>query len=606
MRKIHPALKPAMTHTTVLALCTALLTTGCASLTEKIGSTPDTTKQEAGDSRDSSDVTEPVNPADPTDPSVSQFPPAYVYYIKNSDLMRADVNAGIEAGKNPSVVMEGAGANTNLKDYYDVLTSEDGTYSIFKFETGTGIFDFDEKLVAVNHEDGKAELVYEGYANPTMWGNKLLLQIEDDSEPLTDTAYDLYSYAPGQGKKLEISGLYNYDPSRDGSAICFTRLAKDGQNGQEQQEDQPRQQNLFLYADNQETLLSSDLLFAGGNADYSVIYGENAVEEDELFYYEITRFENGKPGEPILTKEDHAGSYYLDPGSDGVYYSVYQEGGPNSLYYASDGRKQLLSDQVSMVWEFIQQPYWLEDRSMILYKATVNGHKGLFAAIDGTVSELTIPDITDNWVDDYYLNIAGGNGAVYLAVTRLDDSYQAKDSWIYRYPLTGNQVNPPTEQPVHGAELDLIRDDVAKAEDGKYFYTQYADTQNLYCGDTKILENYYTGTLRQLDGEAGEYFAYKDNGTPIPDLMRLTTAGSSKVFRSDVVQSEPFAGGMLMLSGCREQYPYLGTLSYYNVTETKVIDEDVTVFFQHDADQFTDVVPMEWDWSGQNRIITEH
>ena len=49
--------------------------------------------------------------------------------------------------------------------------------------------------------------------------------------------------------------------------------------------------------------------------------------------------------------------------------------------------------------------------------------------------------------------------------------------------------------------------------------------------------------------------------------MRLTKAGSSKVFMENVVQCEPYAG--------------------------------VTGFFQHGGERFMDAVPKEWDWSGR-------
>lgn len=73
--------------------------------------------------------------------------------------------------------------------------------------------------------------------------------------------------------------------------------------------------------------------------------------------------------------------------------------------------------------------------------------------------------------------------------------------------------------------------------------------------------------------------------------MRITTAGSSKVFCGNAVQCEPYAGGMLLLSDCRDGYPYLGTLSFYNAAGIQVVDEDVAVFFQHDGSQFADAVP---------------
>ena len=65
-----------------------------------------------------------------------------------------------------------------------------------------------------------------------------------------------------------------------------------------------------------------------------------------------------------------------------------------------------------------------------------------------------------------------------------------------------------------------------------------------------------------------EYFAFCGSSQEAPDLVRLTKAGSSKVFMENVVQCEPYAG--------------------------------VTGFFQHGGERFMDAVPKEWDWSGRS------
>lgn len=268
--------------------------------------------------------------------------PAYVYYIKDADLMRADVNRPMEAGKNPSLVMKGVGEKANLKDYHDVSLAEDGSFLVFQFETEGDRSGDDAMLAAVNSEDGTAQLIHEGYANTVMCGNKLLFQVESKSGEPSSPQYDLYSYTPEQGKKLEASGLYNFFPSKDGSVICFTKM------------DDEWIQDLYVAEDGKEVLLADEMNYADANEDCSIIYGERTVEDGDGFYYELLKIGKDGTREPVLTKEDQAGSYYLDSDSGNLYTFVYGKEGRNSLYYSSEGEKELLSDQVSMVWEYIR------------------------------------------------------------------------------------------------------------------------------------------------------------------------------------------------------------------------------------------------------------
>ena len=80
-------------------------------------------------------------------------------------------------------------------------------------------------------------------------------------------------------------------------------------------------------------------------------------------------------------------------------------------------------------------------------------------------------------------------------------------------------------------------------------------------------DDYCPGTLFVSGDKEEEYFAFCGSSQEAPDLVRLTKAGSSKVFRENVVQCEPYAG--------------------------------VTGFFQHGGERFMDAVPKEWDWSGR-------
>lgn len=569
----------------VLAICAALASGGCAVPAGTGEKTTSLSDNGAGNRKGEEDQAE-QGAADPVQK------PAYVYYIKDADLMRADVNGPMESGKNPSLVMAGIGKNVNLKDYYDVSLSEDGSFLAFQFETDGGLFLDDAVLVAVNNEDGTSQIIHEGYANTAMCGNKLLFQVEheagneagNEAGGLADVQYDLYSYTPEQGKKLEASGLYNFFPSKDGSAVCITKM------------DEEWVQDLYLAEDGREVLLADEMNFAGANEDYSVIYAQRTVEEEEGFYYELLKLGKDGAKEPVLTKEDQAGAYYLDPDSGNLYTFVYGKEGRNTLSYSSEGEKKLLSDQVSMVWEYISEPEWLDGKSMIIYQSGPAGKETLYEAVDGNACAFTVPGMPEDWLDGYFKKITGMENGIYLTVSKLNDAYQAEESWIYRYKLSSGQLSQTPECVAHGTDLYLVDE-----RDGKAFYTDsISGNQILYCEGTRILDKVNPETLRQLDGSAGEYFVFQEKDGAVPDLMRITTAGSSKVFRENVVQCEPYAGGMLLLSDCRDSYPYLGTLSFYNTDGTQVIDEGVTVFFQHDRNRFVDVVPWDWNWSGQD------
>ena len=177
-----------------------------------------------------------------------------------------------DAFKDPSLVMEGVGEKANLKDYHDVSLAEDGSFLVFQFETEGDRSGDDAMLAAVNSEDGTSQLIYEGYANTVMCGNKLLFQVESKSGEPSSPQYDLYSYTPEQGKKLEASGLYNFFPSKDGSVICFTKM------------DDEWIQDLYMAEDGKEVFLADEMNYADANEDCSIIYGERTVEDLSLIH----------------------------------------------------------------------------------------------------------------------------------------------------------------------------------------------------------------------------------------------------------------------------------------------------------------------------------
>lgn len=100
---------------TALAICAALAVSGCAAPSGNQGS-----------------LLEPTQRADDTKTDIQvQKPPAYVYYVKEADLMRADVNSDMVPGVNPSVIMEGIGEGAGPRSYYDAMhPAKDGSFLI--------------------------------------------------------------------------------------------------------------------------------------------------------------------------------------------------------------------------------------------------------------------------------------------------------------------------------------------------------------------------------------------------------------------------------------------------------------------------------------------
>ena len=147
-----------------LAICAAMAVSGCAAPSGNQGS-----------------LLEPTQSADDTKTDIQiQKPPAYVYYVKEADLMRADVNSDMVPGVNPSVIMEGIGEGAGPRSYYDAMhPAEDGSFLIFNFEAARESA-FDWRSVAVDAEDGKAELVHEaeGQVNTLMYGNMALIHAQ--------------------------------------------------------------------------------------------------------------------------------------------------------------------------------------------------------------------------------------------------------------------------------------------------------------------------------------------------------------------------------------------------------------------------------------------
>lgn len=587
MGKNHYMMKKAA----VLVICTALAVGGCAA---PVGNQDGlTARTQSGTQMESSHEKE--------DNHRIQKQPAYIYYIKDANLMRADVNADIEPGTNPSVIMEEIGESSSLESYYEVQQTGDGSFLVFNFEEEGENYDYQYKIVAVDSADGEAEVVREGdgWADTLMCRGKVLIQAWESSDDTDDTPANLYSYAPGEGEQLLLSDVDSFSASEDGSVICFTRLDEEGN------------ETLYIYRDGVESWLADDMTFAGADQSFDNIYAERYMYDEE--YCELVRIGRDGKSEEILTKDDGVAVYYLDPDSGGVYCFKYGEDDSESLYYWSDGEMRLLSGHVDAVWDYTQDLECLDGMPMLTYIVEENGEQKLFAAVDGTVSEFMTPGMEVNWMNSYLSYITGEDNELYLAVTGRDSSDQASESRIYQYRFTDGKMDWSPECVARGTSLGGI-----KLADGAIFYTDDAQTKDLYYAGKCILKNVYTDSVLVADHD--EYFAFQrtmplaqgmlplkwawipkllcSGSEPAPNLMRITTAGSSKQYLKNVALCEAYAGGLVMLSDCSKTYPHHGTLAFYGGMDLKVVDEDVTVFFQHDEEQLADCIPWSWAWDG--------
>ena len=590
-----------------LAICAALAVSGCASVAGSRETLQDQAQREAvkegGKETGNEDESRPAEPKDPV----------YVYYIKDSNLMRADINENMDPGSNPSVIMEGVGENCGLQSYYNMQQAEDGSFLVFNLESDTDMFGYQEKLIAVSQEDGRARLIHEGNLYARMFGSRLLFQIEEEAgaqntgdeqetgDYLEEVQYNLYSYTPSEGIQLIAPDTYDFYPSEDGSSVCFTRMDQD-YNG-----------TVYVYRDGVESWLADDMEFAGADVGLDNIYLEQYVYNEGQEYYELVRIGRDGSKEEILTEDDGLASYYLTPDTGSIYYLTEEEEEKYSMYFWSGGEKQLLSHDVVSVWDFIQEPDWLDGKSMMIYMCEENGETALYAAIEGKVSELATPGISADWMNGWTGYITGNHDAVYLTVKRMEsqDSYRTLESWIYKYELNGSQLSQPSAYAARGKNIGFIKDE------GKgIFYTDHSNTLDLYYRDAPVLRDYTGGSILKNGEEDGGYLAFREKGTlppallpykwawlsalvsfgeePARDLMRISTDGSSEVYKRDVVMCEAYDQGLVMLSDCGASSPYHGTLSFYDGPDRKIIDKDVAVFFQYDDERFMDAFP--WNW----------
>ena len=128
---------------------------------------------------------------------------------------------------------------------------------------------FDEKLISVREEDGRTEIIMEGDAVTDMCGSTLFIQEPDTGDIFSENLkINLYSYRPGEGKKLAVPDIYGFNPAQKGESFCFTRLGEntDGQALRRCQE------------------YSWNMVFAADEAEFNRLYEQMCKEVKELGY----------------------------------------------------------------------------------------------------------------------------------------------------------------------------------------------------------------------------------------------------------------------------------------------------------------------------------
>lgn len=521
-----------------------------------------------------------------------QKEPHFIYYVKDSRLFRFNVNTASGEKVQPTPVLKDETFPATLFDYLDIMQAEDGSFSVLKLERNGDLSNTDVKLVAVSNKTEfsgsgaeaavAAELVGNGNIWPLIQGNRLLLtETDQDHVQPMERETNLYSYKPGEEKKEILKDILDIYPTDVEESFFFSRIDGSGA-GME----------LYSYKDGQEQLLLSGYDYAGVSFNPAVLYCTRPFEGGNgQSYYEMKGIGADKKVKDILTAGDCAVSYYLEPMRGNVYYNTSDGEGSSNMYYLAEGKRVLLTGGNPRIWDILQAPDWLGGSAVVLYSAESGDQLRFYAAVDGQSAELVIPGVREGWSCGDISSADKGKDCIYLTLTKYDDSLQPVESRIYQYQLKDHRVNQEPECVAQGQELYF-----EKEGNGGIFFVEAPDV--LYYNGTRILDRYREGSILTAGNNGEEYFALRQGDEHVPELVRFTTAGSSKIFMKQVARCEAYAGGLVLLSDCSSDSPHAGTLTYYDGMQIRTIDENVSAFYQYDPAQSVRALPTGWDWGG--------
>lgn len=553
--------------------------------------------------------------------------PAYIYYVKDSNFMRADVNGAYGEERKPQLLAEAAVPNGDLKSYRDVLHSADGNFSAFTFDLSDpeDIWDTEESLVVVDHGSGAATELARGIIVSEMKGNSLFYQVMagDDSKGF-DAGGDFYEYTRKDGAKFLLGETNTVCVDPGSGDIAFTRLKEDREKG-------------FLLSQGKEIPISASTAADETDGDnqstgrlqwgkQGLYHARSHWSGDEL---RITVDRIGRDGtaEEILGWEDEAVNYYIDPDGSLYYIRAADNSGwevgdewnlEQELFYKdmSTGESRRLAEKI-ILWEALQisetegaaGPFE-EGTNILLCKGLGEYDIGLYAVVNGEVFPMEFPGLSSEQVSGCTINTTVMDGDLWLTLLKYNEKYEVEWGKIYQSQWTGTAFTAPklAAEGVEATPLLCVDGGGLFWEDGRRSDGKYENT--LYFNDQEILKGFVPGSLMRTGGEEAEYFALavhaeeaegqKDGWQEVqaPKMVRVSTAGSVKTFMEDVVLCEPWAEGLVILAGNTESYPYVGNLYFCSGQGITFIDEGVTVFFEHSAERFVDAVPNSWDRKG--------
>jgi len=407
----------------------------------------------------------------------------------------------------------------------------------------------------------------------------------------------LYAYDPERGNEKMISDIHNLFADCEADSIVFSRA------------DEAGMQTIYRYRDGAEEKVCEGVGRAMADRAADAIYLRQNISEDGGSWELLSRIsEDGSVGE-ILTKEDNAWAAYSGEETGAVYYMCVEADDDNwKLYYydPQTEEKTCLEKRMEMLGGFLpvtaerKQQGFTED--IIFYYALEGETSWLWMAVGGEPVRLELDSMGDgaaSLLEDS--EVIGGD--VYLALK----NYELDTGKLFRLrreaegwseTCVGEGTAPALER-LRGTDGELVADSLFSSD---YAWSDEAQeySNSLWADGKQILDRYTPFGLLCTGQNGTEYYALQDvSAECAPNLMRINTAGGSKVFHEGVALCEAWNGGLLMLADCAAEYPYLGTLYFYDGQQTVQIDTDVTVFYGHDSRRLADGVPYVWDWSGE-------